>query len=283
MMTIPAYASAELIKLALAEDIGRGDITTRATIAAASRGTAVIKAKEPLILCGVELIGYIYGLIDPAVKIVSARKDGEALKKGDIVATVSGPCRAILTGERTVLNFLQRLSGVATLTQRYVAALDKKSKTKIVDTRKTTPGWRTLEKYAVRVGGGSNHRFALDDGVLIKDNHIVAAGSIAAAVKKARVAAHHLVRVEVETATIAEVKEALAAGADIIMLDNMDEETIQQAVAAINWRAITEISGGVTLEKIPALSRLGADLISVGALTHSAPAVDINLTLTAGK
>ncbi len=282
-MTIPAYASAELIKLALAEDIGRGDITTRATIAAASRGTAVIKAKEPLILCGVELIGYIYGLIDPAVKIVSARKDGEALKKGDIVATVSGPCRAILTGERTVLNFLQRLSGVATLTQRYVAALDKKSKTKIVDTRKTTPGWRTLEKYAVRVGGGSNHRFALDDGVLIKDNHIVAAGSIAAAVKKARVAAHHLVRVEVETTNLAEVKEALAAGADIIMLDNMDEDMIQKAVAAINWRALTEISGGVTLDKIPALSRLGADLISVGALTHSAPAVDINLTLTAGK
>ncbi len=282
-MTIPAYASAELIKLALAEDLGRGDITTRATIAAASRGKAVIKAKEPLILCGVELIGYIYGLIDPAVKIVSARKDGDALKKGDIVATVTGPCRAILTGERTVLNFLQRLSGVATLTQRYVAALDKKSKTRIVDTRKTTPGWRTLEKYAVRVGGGSNHRFALDDGVLIKDNHIVAAGSIAAAVKKARVAAHHLVRVEVETASIAEVKEALAAGADIIMLDNMDEDMIQKAIAAINWRALTEISGGVTLEKIPALSRLGADLISVGALTHSAPAVDINLTLTADK
>jgi nicotinate-nucleotide pyrophosphorylase (carboxylating) len=283
MMTIPAYASPELIRLALAEDIGRGDITTRATIAAASRGKAVITAKEPLTLCGVELIGYIYGLIDPAVKIVSARKDGEALKKGDIIATVTGPSRAILTGERTVLNFLQRLSGVATLTQRYVAALDKKSKTRIVDTRKTTPGWRTLEKYAVRVGGGSNHRFALDDGVLIKDNHIVAAGSIGAAVKKARVAAHHLVRVEVETATLAEVKEAVAAGADIIMLDNMDEEMIQRAVAAINWRAITEISGGVTLDKIPALSRLGADLISVGALTHSAPSVDINLTLTADK
>ncbi|HOW51817.1 MAG TPA: carboxylating nicotinate-nucleotide diphosphorylase [bacterium] len=282
-MHLPSYATAELITLALNEDIGRGDITTRATIAAASRGTAVIKAKEPLILCGVELIGYIYGLIDPAVKIVSARKDGESLKKGDIVATVTGSCRALLTGERTVLNFLQRLSGVATLTQRYVAALDKRSKTKIVDTRKTTPGWRTLEKYAVRVGGGSNHRFALDDGVLIKDNHIVAAGSIAAAVKKARAAAHHLVRVEVETATLAEVKEALAAKADIIMLDNMDEKMIQKAIALINGRAVTELSGGVTIEKIPSLSRLGADLISVGALTHSAPAVDINLTLTAEK
>lgn len=283
MMTIPAYASAELIKLALAEDIGRGDITTRATIAATSRGTAVIRAKEPLILCGVELIGYIYGLIDPTVKVTKACKDGAALKKGEAVATVTGPCRAILTGERTVLNFLQRLSGVATETRRYVAALDKKSKTRIVDTRKTTPGWRTLEKYAVRVGGGTNHRFALDDGILIKDNHIAAAGSIAAAVKKARAAAHHLVRVEVETATLAEVKEAIAAKADIIMLDNMDEKTIQKAIVLIGGRAVTELSGGVTLEKIPALSRLGADLISVGALTHSAPAVDINLTLTAEK
>lgn len=282
-MHLPAYATAELITLALAEDIGRGDITTRATIAAGARGKAVIKAKEPLVLCGGELIGYIYHRIDPAVRVVSARADGDELKKGDIIATVTGPSRALLTGERTVLNFLQRLSGVATVTRRYVTALDKKSKTKIVDTRKTTPGWRTFEKYAVRVGGGSNHRFALDDGILIKDNHIAAAGSIAAAVKKARGAAHHLVRVEVETATLAEVKEALAAKADIIMLDNMDEATVRKAIALIGGRAVTELSGGVTLERIPALSRLGADLISVGALTHSAPSVDINMTLTAGK
>jgi len=282
-MHLPSYATAELITLALNEDIGRGDITTRATIALSSRGRAVITAKEPLVLCGVELIRYIYHRIDPAVKVVPARADGAALKKGDIIATVTGPCRALLTGERTVLNFLQRLSGVATITRRYVAVLDKRSKTRIVDTRKTTPGWRTFEKYAVRIGGASNHRFALDDGILIKDNHIAAAGSIAAALKKARAAAHHLVRVEVETATLAEVKAALAARADIIMLDNMDQTTIRKAIALIGGRAVTELSGGVTLEKIPALSRLGADLISVGALTHSAPSVDINLTLTTGK
>ncbi len=279
MTKLPAYASGELIRLALAEDIGRGDITTQATISQKAQGKGVIRAKEPLVLCGVDLIGAIYHLIDPAVRAAAVRSDGEELRKGEIIATITGPTRAILTGERTVLNFLQRLSGVATLTRRYVAALDKRSKTKIVDTRKTTPGWRTMEKYAVRVGGGTNHRFGLDDGILIKDNHIAAAGSIAKAVARARAAAHHLLQVEVEVADLAQVREALAAKADIIMLDNMDMTAMKKAISLIAGRALVEISGGVTLDRIPALSRLGADLISVGALTHSAVAVDINLTL----
>ncbi len=279
MTKLPSYASAELIRLALGEDIGRGDLTTQATVSPAVRGKGLIRAKGPLVLCGVDLIGAIYATIDPAVKVITRRADGEMLRSGDLIATVSGSAQTILTGERTVLNFLQRLSGIATLTRRFVAGLDKRSKTRIVDTRKTTPGWRTVEKYAVRIGGGVNHRFGLDDGLLIKDNHIVAAGSIGEAVRRARAAAHHLLRVEVEVTTLAQVREALAAKADIIMLDNMDEPTMEKAIALIAGRALVEISGGVTLDRIPALSCLGADFISVGALTHSAVAADINLTL----
>ncbi len=279
MSSFPVYANPELIRLALAEDIGRGDITTQATVPQRTRGKGIIRAKEPLVLCGVDLVGAVYALVDPDLKVSLMRGDGEELKKGEIIATVTGPARSILTGERTVLNFLQRLSGVATLTRRYVAVIDKRSKTKIVDTRKTTPGWRTMEKHAVRIGGGANHRFGLDDGILIKDNHIAAAGSIAKAVARARAAAHHLLQVEVEVTDLAQVREALAAKADIIMLDNMDMTAMKKAISLIDGRVLVEISGGVTLERIPALSRLGADFISVGALTHSAVAVDINLTL----
>ncbi len=278
-MKRPLYLDKRLIELAIAEDLGRGDITTAAVVDPNKKGRGIIMAKENLVLCGGEVAEYIFHKVDPSIKVQFRRLEGEALIPADIVMIVEGKAASILQAERTVLNFLQRLSGVATMTRMFVDAIEKGSKTKITDTRKTTPGWRTLDKYAVQVGGGVNHRLGLDDGILIKDNHIAAAGSITAAIELARKKAHHLLKIEVETANLAMVEEALNAKADVIMLDNMRYPMMQKAIELIGDKALIEISGGVEFDKIPELSRLNADLISCGAITHSATAKDINLSL----
>lgn len=278
-MRRPDYIAPDFIKLVLQEDIGRGDITTTLLGNRVVNGVATLKAKEDLILCGVDLAAYLFDFIDETLQVDKKSKDGERLNKGDEILVVSGDAASILKGERVVLNFLQRASGIASLTALYVKNLAEGSKTKIVDTRKTTPGLRSLEKYAVRTGGGVNHRFGLDDGVMIKDNHIILAGSITEAVKSIRARAHHLLKIEVETSNLDQVAEAVRAKADVIMLDNMSREMAERAIKIIDKSAIVEISGGITLEKIRELSLLNADFISVGALTHSAVAKDINLTL----
>ncbi len=278
-MIRPPYVNEALLDLTIAEDFGRGDLTTDSTVSLHEKGSAIIMAKESLVVCGIDLAEYLYKKIDPEIKFSFKRHDGEAVIETDIIAVVEGRVNSILKGERAALNFLQRLSGIATKTREYVKEVPVDSATKVVDTRKTTPGWRLLEKYAVRCGGGKNHRFGLDDGVMIKDNHIKAAGSIGKAVEAVRKVAHHLVRVEVETTNISEVKEALEAGADVIMLDNMNNEAVAEAVEVIGGKAIVEVSGGITLERIPDLANLKVDYISVGALTHSAVAKDINLTI----
>ena len=278
-MKCPGYITDEFLRHVLHEDIGRGDMTTDFVYDGRRRGRAVIKAKQDLCLCGADLAAYVFFLIDETLESKILVRDGEFIKKGTPIMEISGRADSILKGERTALNFLQRMSGISTLSRSYVAEVDASSKTRIVDTRKTTPGLRTVEKYAVRVGGASNHRFGLDDGIMIKDNHIVMAGSITKAVEAVRRGVHHLMRIEVETTNLDEVREALKAGADVIMLDNMDEKMMAEAIEIIGDSAITEISGGVTLEKINRLSKLNADFISVGALTHSAGSRDINLTL----
>ena len=278
-MRCPDYATEEFVSRIISEDLGRGDVTTNFVTNEERNGRAFIKAKSDLILCGVDLAAYVFKFIDEDLEVELLARDGEKLYAGERIMNISGNAASILKGERTALNLLQRLSGIASLTAEYVKEIDKYSETKIADTRKTTPGLRTLEKYAVRTGGGSNHRFGLDDGVMIKDNHIVLAGSITQAVENVRSKIHHLLKIEVETTNLDEVKEALAAKADVIMLDNMDYDMMAEAIETIGDRAKIEISGGVTLEKINELSKLGADFISVGALTHSAVAKDINLTL----
>lgn len=274
-----SYIDQQFIAHVLREDIGRGDLTTQLTVDENEKGSAVIMAKEELVLCGIELITYIYQQIDPEIKVSFSRQDGEKLIQSDIVAVVEGSLVSLLTGERTVLNFLQRLSGIASKSAEYTSHIAQNSKTTIVDTRKTTPGWRLLEKYAVKTGGCGNHRFGLDDGIMIKDNHIVSAGSITKAVDKARKGVHHLLKIEVETKNLAEVQEALDAGADVIMLDNMDTLTIEKALKEIDNSAVVEVSGGITEQRIKELSILNVDYISVGALTHSAISKDINMTL----
>ena len=278
-MRCPDYATEEFVSRIISEDLGRGDITTNFVTNEERNGRAFIKAKSDLVLCGVDLAAYVFKFIDEDLEVELLARDGEKLCAGEKIMNISGNAASILKGERTALNLLQRLSGIASLTAEYVKEIDKYSQTKIADTRKTTPGLRTLEKYAVRTGGGSNHRFGLDDGVMIKDNHIVLAGSITQAVENVRSKIHHLLKIEVETTNLDEVKEALAARADVIMLDNMDYDMMAEAIETIGENAKIEMSGGVTLEKINELSKLGADFISVGALTHSAVAKDINLTL----
>jgi nicotinate-nucleotide pyrophosphorylase (carboxylating) len=220
----------------------------------------------------------VFRKLDPQVQFFPAALEGQEVTPGSVLAQVRGPLAAILTAERTALNFLMRLAGIATYTQQIVSAVSG-FPTAIVDTRKTTPGWRALEKYAVRVGGGSNHRFGLFDGVLIKNNHLIAVGSLTEAVRLARENAHHLLKIEVEVTSLSELEEALAAGVDIVMLDNMDEATMAQAVTLTNGRALLEASGSMTLERLPQVAATGVNLISMGALTHSAPAVDIHLRI----
>ena len=271
--------SLTLLELALAEDIGSGDITTRATIPAERQATGRLLVKGAGVLSGMPVVRAVYARVDARVVVEQLVADGAALAPGTIVATLAGPARALLTGERVALNFLQRLSGVATVTAAYVAAVAG-TRARIIDTRKTTPGLRVLQKQAIRDGGGHNHRLGLADGVLIKDNHLAAIGGaerVTRALRAAREAAPHTLKIEVEVTTLAELDEALAAGADIILLDNMDPPLLAQAVRQTQGRALLEASGGITLATIRAVAETGVDLISVGALTHSAPALDISL------
>jgi nicotinate-nucleotide pyrophosphorylase (carboxylating) len=265
-----------IIRTALQEDIGLGDITTRATIAPGTTARAELVAKQDFVLAGIDVARQVFSILDSSVAFEKLREDGCHAQRGDVLAWIKGDAAILLQGERVALNLLQRMSGVATHTAAFVKELEGTGAS-VVDTRKTTPGLRVLEKYAVRVGGGRNHRTSLYDGVLIKENHVAAAGGIAVAVARARETAPHTLRIEIETRDLAEVEEALAAGADVIMLDNMDPDTLRQAVAMVDGRALTEASGGVTLETVRGIAETGVDLISVGALTHSSPAVDISM------
>ncbi len=267
-----------LIKLALDEDAGLGDVTSRAIFAPDHTSKAYIQAKEPIVVCGLEVAARVFALVDPSLKVKLKAKDGDRVKQGEIVLRVEGPTVALLTAERTALNFLQRLSGVATQSRKYAAAV-MGTGTRIVDTRKTTPGWRALEKYAVRCGGCFNHRASLGEHVLIKDNHIAAAGSLTKAVKMCRTEAPHGAKIEVEAKTLPEVKEAVRAGAEVILLDNMTPAKVASAVATIAGAAVVEVSGGVRYETLRDYALPGVDVISIGALTHSAVAADLSLTL----
>lgn len=269
-----------IIENALLEDIHTGDITTLAVVPERRSGRARLIAKEVMVLAGLDVAARVFTFLDSSVRFVGHRRDGEQLAAGDVIAELSGDSAVLLQGERVALNLLQRMCGTATLTARYVEAVAG-TRARIVDTRKTTPGLRVLEKYAVRVGGGINHRTGLYDGVLIKENHIAAAGGISRAVSRARSYIPHTMKIEVETETLAEVAEALEAGADIIMLDNMDLATMAEAVALIGGRALVEASGGVNLDTVRGIAETGVDIISVGALTHSARAMDISMLLEA--
>ncbi len=270
------------IKTALQEDIGHSDITTEAIVPSEHKSRAKIVAKEACVLAGLDVAIEVFRTLESDVTTIIHHKDGEHIGAGETICELEGPTRVLLSGERLALNLLQRLSGIATLTAEFVKRLSNTS-AKVVDTRKTTPGLRALEKYAVRVGGGTNHRFGLFDGILIKDNHIVAAGSIKEAVQRARRTTHHLMKVEVEVTNMAELKEALEAGADVVMLDNMGIEEMKEAVEyvrSVKPNVIVEASGGVSLDNIEEVASTGVDIISVGALTHSATAVDIGMYLS---
>jgi len=270
-----------LIDIGLAEDIGPGDITTDSLVEPEIEGTGEIMAKEDLVLAGLKVARQVFETLDPAVVFTPAFQDGDRVKTGERVLTVSGRLRTLLQGERTALNFLQRLSGIATQVRSFADALAGRS-VRLVDTRKTAPGWRVLEKYAVRIGGAHNHRMGLYDGVLIKDNHIAVCGGIREAVNRARRGASHLTKIEVEVADLAGVREALDAGADVIMLDNMDDASIREAVGMVQDRALVEVSGGVTRADLTRLADLGVDIISSGALTHSARSVDLSMRIQGG-
>jgi nicotinate-nucleotide pyrophosphorylase (carboxylating) len=267
-----------IIENALAEDIHTGDITTLSVVKERHEARARLIAKEPLLLAGIEVAARVFHTLDPRILFTPHFRDSDMPGAGDIIAELLGDVSMLLQGERVALNLLQRMCGVATLTARYVDAVNGTG-ARIVDTRKTAPGLRMLDKYAVRAGGGSNHRFGLYDGVLIKENHITAAGGITLAVARARDFIPHTIKIEVETETLAEVAEALACGADIIMLDNMDTASMRAAVQLIAGRALVEASGGVTLETVREIAETGVDIISVGALTHSARAMDISMLL----
>lgn len=266
-----------LVRAALLEDLGRaGDITTEAIVPAGMAAQALLVARDHGVVAGLDLAKLAFELIDPSICFDVKKGDGSKVAAGDVIASLSGPARGILTAERTALNFLGRLSGIASAAASLVAAV-KGTKAKIVCTRKTTPGLRTLEKYAVRAGGGANHRFGLDDAILIKDNHVAVAGSVAEALRRARAAAGHLVKIEVEVENLAQLEEALAERPDAVLLDNMSLDGLAAAVAMTRGRAITEASGRVTLHSAPAIAAAGVDLISAGWLTHSAPVFDIGL------
>ena len=266
----------KIIDSALEEDLGPGDITTEALVDLSVKGEARLIAKEEIILAGIEVFSRVFSRLDPEIVVETKYRDGEAVSNGEDIGIVKGSMRGILSGERTALNFLQRLSGIATLTRKYVERTDS-SKVRVIDTRKTTPGLRILEKYAVRRGGGFNHRFGLFDGILIKDNHIAVAGSIAKALARIKGRVPHTLRIEVEVEDIEGVEEAIGAGADAILLDNMSLKEMREAVSIAGGRVLLEASGGITLESIEEVSKTGIDLISVGAITHSARSVDISL------
>ncbi len=280
-LRLPASVVDKAVAEALAEDLGLGgDVTTVATVPSGTRSSGVIAARKAGTVCGVQLAEAAFKTLDPFVTFEAVTCDGGKVEAGGIIARVAGDARALLTGERTALNFLGHLSGIATLTARYVAAVAG-TKARIIDTRKTTPGLRALEKFAVRCGGGVNHRFGLFDAVLIKDNHIIAAGGVGPALERARAHSGHMVKVEIEVTTLDEVDEALQLSPDALLLDNMPPALLKAAVAEIAGRCITEASGGVALETVCAIAETGVDLISVGALTHSAPVLDIGLDFNA--
>ena len=283
---IPAVQ--RLIELALDEDLGRGDVTSQSIFASAASGgaalgadgpdvTADMNAREPIVAFGVAVAAAVFAMVDPRIELEIHAPDGTRVDRGGLLLTARGPAHSVLAAERTALNFAQRLSGVATLSKRYAEAVAG-TKARVVDTRKTTPGFRVLEKAAVLAGGCANHRFDLGSGILIKDNHIAACGSVRAAVEAAKARAPHPLRIEVEVTNLGELDEALAAGAEIVLLDNMTPGQVEVAAARAHGRGVlVEVSGGITLATIADYARAGADLISVGALTHSAPAVDIAL------
>jgi nicotinate-nucleotide pyrophosphorylase (carboxylating) len=267
----------ETLTRALAEDLGAGDVTTESCVPADKLATANGVARKPIVACGIPIAARVFALVDPALRFVAKVGEGASVEPGTVLWTVEGRARSILMGERVALNFTQRMCGISTATRRYVAAVPEGCVTRITDTRKTTPGLRLLERYAVRQGGGHNHRNDLGSAVLIKDNHIVAAGGVRAAIEAARQHAPHTSRIECEVDSLEQLEEALAAGADIVLLDNMDTPAVEEAVRRTRGRALLEASGGITLERIPELARAGVDAISVGALTHSTPAADIGL------
>jgi len=265
-----------IVRRALAEDLGWGDVTTEATVDPARRGRGEIVVKSTCVLAGLDVAAETFRQLDPGVQVAVVYEDGTRCQSGTVVASVRGSAALMLTAERTALNFLQRLSGIATLTRRYVDAAN--GGIIVLDTRKTTPTLRALEKYAVRAGGGSNHRAGLDDGILIKDNHIRLAGGVAVALERMKAAGQEM-PIEIEAQSLEQVDAAIAAGVDVILLDNLSLEDTREAVARIAGRAKIEVSGGVTLERMPELSRTGADYVSIGALTHSAPAADLSLEI----
>ena len=274
---LPSIMIEPLVRAALLEDLGRaGDITTDAVVPADARAETALVARQPGVLAGLDVALTAFRLIDAGITAAIERRDGEALAPGDIIASITGPARGILTGERVALNFLCHLSGVASATARIVATIAG-YRARVTCTRKTMPGLRALQKYAVRVGGGANHRFGLDDAVLIKDNHIAVAGGIRAAIERARASVGHLVKIEVEVDTLRQLEDVLAIGTDAVLLDNMSPDDLRRAVAMVAGRAITEASGRITLETAPAIAATGVDLISVGWLTHSASVLDIGL------
>jgi len=275
----PSYLIDQLVDLALSEDLSGGDLTSEATVQESDRAIAHAVAHSPLVVCGGDVFARVFYRVDPGVRVERRIAEGERAKPDDVLWIAEGATRSLLMAERTALNFAQRMSGTATLTRRFVDALPKSGVTRIVDTRKTTPGLRFLERYAVRCGGGTNHRDNLGSAVLIKDNHIVAAGGVREAVERARRYAPHTSRIEIEVESLDMLDEALEAGAEVVMLDNFANDQIAVAVERAHGRALVEVSGGITLERIPALGAAGVDVISVGALTHSAPAADIGLDI----
>ena len=266
----------QLIRMALQEDITSEDVSTNAVMPTATKGTVDLIAKEDGVIAGLDIYARVFTILDEKTEIDFHCKDGDEVKKGDLMATVTGDIRVLLSGERVALNYLQRMSGIATYT-RQVSKLLEGSKVTLLDTRKTTPNCRVFEKYAVRVGGGCNHRYNLSDGVLLKDNHIGAAGSVTKAVQMAKAYAPFVRKIEIEVETLEQVREAVEAGADIIMLDNMTPEVMRQAVELIDGRAQTECSGNITKENIQKIREIGVDFVSSGALTHSAPILDISM------
>ncbi|MCC7253416.1 carboxylating nicotinate-nucleotide diphosphorylase [Hyphomicrobium sp.] len=277
---LPRIVIARAVEQALAEDLGtRGDITTDATVPFDATAEATFGARLAGVIAGLAVAEAAFQAVDPRVGFEALVRDGDQVATAAAVARARGPARALLTGERVALNFLCHMSGIATLTRRYVDAVSG-TRARIVDTRKTTPGLRAFEKYAVRAGGGANHRSGLHDAILIKDNHIVAAGGVAPAIAAARAHAGHMVKIEVEVGNLDELAAALAYPIDAVLLDNMDVTVLRQAVAMVAGRVLTEASGGVTLETVRAIAEAGVDLISVGALTHSAPILDLGLDFT---
>lgn len=278
LLPLPRLLVEPIVRAALLEDLGRaGDITTDAIVPASARLDGVIAARQHGVVSGVDAAAIAFALIDPAVTVVVERGDGAVVAPGDVVLRLAGPARAILTAERVALNLLCRMSGVATATHGLVEAARPHGRASIVCTRKTTPGLRALEKHAVRAGGGSNHRFGLDDAVLIKDNHVAVAGGIVPAITRARARVGHLVKIEVEVDTLDQLQQALSVGADAVLLDNMSPEQLTRAVALIGGRALAEASGRITRETVGAVAASGVDLISCGWITHSAPIVDLGL------